>query len=209
MRLERRMRCRRSTVRVPWLRDATRQQLCLIWLADHNLRFGMFVGKRSRNTLQCSARPIARHPIVQPLSREIVEYLKRCCTGMKIGIGFILELPGHVPAVLLGKLDGLGDHADSPLGGGSYDHFRSKEPHELPPLDAKWLCHGDHKRVSLAGADHGKADSGISPCRLNDRLARLKLSGLFGRLDHPQSQSVLDGTKRVEGFNFYEKIHAL
>src|SRR6266481_543457 len=186
------MRCRRSTVRVPWLRDATRQQLCVIWLADHNLRFGTFLGKHPRNTLQCSARPIARHPIVQPLSGEIIEYLNRCCTGMKIGIGFILELPGHVPAVRLGKLDGLGDHADSPLGGGSYDHFRSKEPHELPPLDAKWLCHGDHKRVSLGGADHGETDPGISACRLYDRLARLELSRFFGCLDYPKGQSILD-----------------
>src|SRR5258708_3581156 len=62
---------------------------------------------------------------------------------------------------------------------------------------------------SLGDADHGKTNPGISACLLYDRLARLKLARFFGRLDSPESQSVLDGTKRVEGLNFYEKIHAL
>ena len=110
---------------------------------------------------------------------------------MNIGIGFVLKLPRHVPAMGLGKLDGLVDHAHSALGGGGYDDLRSKEPHELAPLDAKWLCHGDHKRVSLGCADHGKTDSRIPACRLYDCLARLKLSGFFGRLNYPERQSVL------------------
>ena len=110
---------------------------------------------------------------------------------MNIGIGFILKLPGHEPAMGLGKLDGLVDHAYSALGGGSYDDLRSKKPHQLTPLDAKWLCHGDHKRISLGCANHGKTNSRISAGRLYDRLARLELSRLFGRLDYPESQSVL------------------
>ena len=128
---------------------------------------------------------------------------------MNIGIGFILELPGHVPAMRFGKLDGLIDHANGALGGGSYNDLRSKEPHQLAPLDAEWLRHGDHKRIALGCANHGKANSRISACRLDDGLARLELSRLFGRLDHPESQSVLDRTKRIEGFNLHEKVHAL
>src|SRR5450631_2140420 len=62
---------------------------------------------------------------------------------------------------------------------------------ELTPLDAKWFCHSDHQRVSLGCANHGKTDPRISACRLYDRLARLKLSRLFGGLDYPKSQSVL------------------
>ena len=110
---------------------------------------------------------------------------------MKIGIGFILKLPSHEPAMRLGKLDGLGDHAHAALGGGSYDDLRPKEAHQLTPLHAKWLCHGHHKRISLGRANHGKTNPGISACRLYDRLAGLKLSRLFGRLDYPESQSVL------------------
>src|SRR5271169_7091390 len=101
---------------------------------------------------------------------------------MNIGIGFILKLPGHEPAMRLGKLDCFIDHAYGALSCGSYNDLRPKEPHELTPLNAKWLCHGEHKRVSLGCANHGKTDPGISACRLYHRLARLKLSRLFGRL---------------------------
>src|ERR1019366_7626191 len=110
---------------------------------------------------------------------------------MNIGIGFILKLPCHVPAMRLGQLDGLIDHADSTLRGGSYNNLRSKEPHELAPLDAERLCHGDYKRIPLGCANHGKTNSRISACRFYDRLARLELSRLFGRLNYPESQSVL------------------
>src|ERR1700681_3913476 len=128
---------------------------------------------------------------------------------MKIGIGFILKLPGHEPAMRLGKLDGLGDHAHTALSGGSYDDLRSKEAHQLAPLNAKRLCHGHHKRVSLGCANHGKTNPRVSACRLDDRLAGLKPSRLFGPLDDAQSQSVLDLAKRVEGFNLDEEVHAL
>ena len=99
-------------------------------------------------------------------------------------IGFILKLPGHEPAVRFGELVGLGDHAHAALGGGSYDDLRPKEAHELAPLDAKWLGHSDHKRVSLGCANHGKANSRVSASGLDDGLAGLELTGLFGCLDH-------------------------
>src|ERR1700674_1970864 len=110
---------------------------------------------------------------------------------MNIGIGLILKLPRHEPAMRLGKLDGLVDHADRPLGGGSYNDLRSKEPHELAPLYAKRLCHGDYKRISLGCANHGKRNPRISACRLDDRLGGFKLSRFFSRFDDPESQSVL------------------
>src|SRR5277367_5405043 len=127
---------------------------------------------------------------------------------MIIGIGFILKLPSHEPVMRLSELDGLSDHSHRALGSGSHNNLRSEEPHELTPLNAKWLCHGDHKRISLGCANHRKTNSRISACRLNDRLTRLELSGLFGRFDYSESQSVLDRTKRVECFNLHEKVHA-
>src|SRR5450631_2578622 len=123
---------------------------------------------------------------------------------MNIGIGFIFKLPGHVPAMGLGEFDGLVDHSYGALGGGSYDDLGSKEPHQLAPLDAEWLRHGNHKRISLGCANHSKANSRISACRLYHRLAGLELARLFGGLDHPKRQSVLHRTKRVESFNFHE-----
>src|SRR5579871_3359422 len=110
---------------------------------------------------------------------------------MYIGIGLILELAGHEPAMRFGKLDGFIDHAHSALSGGSYDDLRSKKPHQLTPLDAEWLSHRDHKRVSLGCANHGKPDPRISARRLYDRLTGLKLSGLLSCLDDSESQSIL------------------
>src|SRR4051794_26823082 len=127
---------------------------------------------------------------------------------MNIRIGFVLKLPGHEPAVRLGQFDGLVDHAYRALGGRRYDHFRAEKTHQLAPLDAEWLCHGDHKRMSLGRANHRKANSRIAACGLNDRLARLEFSRFFSGLDHPKRQSILHRTKRVEGFDLDEEIYS-
>src|SRR6185437_12733016 len=108
---------RRSTVRVPRLRDTTVQQLCVLGFANDNLRVGTLLGKHPSDALQGSTGSIARNPVVQPFSGEIVEYLAGRCARVDIGVGFILELPGHEPAMRLGELDRLIDHAYSALGG--------------------------------------------------------------------------------------------
>src|SRR5436309_11471599 len=127
---------------------------------------------------------------------------------MNIGIGFVLKLPGHEPAMRLCKLDRFVDHAYGALGGGSYDDLGSKKAHEFAPFNAEWLCHGDHKRISLGRANHRKTNSGVTAGGLNDRLARLELSGFFSRLDHAERQSVLDRPQRVESFDLDEKVYA-
>src|SRR5437763_12436564 len=126
---------------------------------------------------------------------------------MDVGIGFVLKLPGHEPTMLLRKLDCLVHHPYSALSSGRHNDLRSKKAHELAPLDAKWFRHSKHKRISLRRANHRETDSGIPACRLNDCLAWLKLARLFGRLDYPESQSVLHGTERVEGFNLDEDVY--
>ena len=105
------------------------------------------------------------------------------------------------------QLDGLVDHSYRALGGGSDDDFCAQKPHQPAPLDAERLRHGDHQRISLGGANHGKADSGVSAGRLDHGLAGLELSGFFRRLDDAERQPVLHRTERVEGFDFSEKIH--
>ena len=127
---------------------------------------------------------------------------------MDVGIGFVFKLPGHEPAMLLRKLDGLVDHPYSALSTGRHNDLRSEKAHELAPLDTKWLCHGKHKGISLRRANHRETDTGIPACRLYDCLARLKLARLFGRLDYPESQSVLHRTKRVESFNLDENVYS-
>ena len=202
------MRRRRSTVRVSRLCDAAGQQLRVLRFANDDFGFGTLLGKHPSDALERSAGSVARNPVIQPLSGEVVQYLARRRARVNIGIGFIFKLPGHEPAMRLGKLDGLVDHADGALGGGRDNHLCAKEPHQLAPFDAERLCHGNHKRISFGRANHGKTNSGISAGRLDDGLAGLELSGLFGRLDHPERQSVLYRTKRIEGFNLDEKVHA-
>jgi hypothetical protein len=143
------------------------------------------------HALQRSASPITSNPIVQPFVGEIVEYFACCRARVKIGIGFILKLPSHEPAMRLCKFDGLVDHSDSALGGGRYDDLGSKEPHKLTPLHAKWLRHRDDERVSLRGAHHGETNSCISAGRFDDCLTRLKISLPFRRLDYSEGQAVL------------------
>src|SRR5260370_42532684 len=99
---------------------------------------------------------------------------------MNVRIRFILKLPGHEPAVRLRKLDGLVDHPYGALGGGSYDDLRSEEPHELAPLNAESLGHGQHEGESLGCATRRKTDRRSSDCGLEDRLAGLKLYRFFG-----------------------------
>src|SRR5436190_13176280 len=114
---------------------------------------------------------------------------------MNVGIGFVFKLPGHEPAMLLGKLDGLVDHPYSALSSGRHNDLRSEKAHELAPFHTKWLCHSKHKRIPLRRANHRETDSGVSACRLDDCLAGLKLARLFGGLDYPESQSVLHRPK--------------
>src|SRR4051812_23808061 len=110
---------------------------------------------------------------------------------MNVGIGFVFKLPGHEPAMCLGKLDRLVDHSYGAFGGGRYDDLRAQKSHELAALDAERLGHGDHERIALGCANHGKTDPSISARRLDDRLARLKFSRFFGSFDYPKRQSVL------------------
>ena len=102
----------------------------------------------------------------------------------------------------------LVDHADGALGRGRDDDLGAEEAHQLAPLDAERLCHGHHQRISLGGADHGKADAGIAAGRLDHGLAGLQLAGFFGRLDHAERQAVLHRAKRIEGLDLHKEIDA-
>ena len=71
------------------------------------------------------------------------------------------------------------DHADRALGGGRDHHLGAEEAHQLPPLDAERLGHGQDARIALRRADHGEADAGIAAGRLDDRLAGLQFARLL------------------------------
>jgi len=102
---------------------------------------------------------------------------------MDVGIGLVLELPGHEPAVSFCEFCGLVDHADGAFGRGRDDDLRSQKSHQLAALNAKRLRHRDHQRVALRGAHHGKADAGVAAGSLDHRLARLQLARPLGGLN--------------------------
>ncbi len=127
---------------------------------------------------------------------------------MEIRVGLVLELPRHPPAMRLGKLDGLVDHADRALGRRRDHDLGAEEAHQLAPLDAESLRHGDDQRIALGGADHRKANAGVAAGRLDHGLARLQLAGFLRGLDHAEREAVFHRTERVEGFHFHEQVHA-
>ena len=117
---------------------------------------------------------------------------------MHVRIGLVLELARQEPAVGLGKLDSLFDHADASLGGRGEHHLGTEKAHQLAALDAEGLGHRDHQRIAFFGAHHGKADAGVAARGLDDRLAGFELAGPLRRLDHPESQAIL---YRAQGLN--------
>ena len=75
------------------------------------LRLGPLLAQHARHALERAARAVARDQVVEPLAREVVEDLRRRRARVHVGVGFVLELPAEEPAVRLGELDRLRQHA--------------------------------------------------------------------------------------------------
>ena len=127
----------------------------------------------SNTTDQGAAGAVAGDPIIELLAGEISQDLARGGALMNLGIGVVLELPGQIPAIGVGQFDRLVDHADGALGGRRQDHLRAEETHQLAPLDAEGLGHGDDQRIALGRAHHRKPDTGVTAGRLDHGLAGL------------------------------------
>ena len=102
----------------------------------------------------------------------------------------------------------LAHHARSLFGGWCQDNLRPQKTHQLAAFDAEALSHGNHQRIALLCADHGKSDTGIATGGLDNGLAGFQGAGFFRGLDHTQRQPVLDRSQWVEGFNLDEQIDA-
>jgi hypothetical protein len=93
-----------------------------------------------------------------------------------VGVGFVLELTGHEPAVRLRQLDRLLNHAEGAVGGRGQDHLGAEKAHQAAALNAEAFGHGHDQRVALLGADHRQADPGIAARRLDHSLAGLQFA---------------------------------
>ena len=138
---------------------------------------------------------------MDPLAFEVGEDLARRRAGVHVGVGLVVELAAEEPAVLLGQLDRLVEHAAALLARGREHHPGAEEAQELAPLDAEALGHRQHQRIALLGADHRQADAGVAAGRLDHGLAgrraapRRSASSITAR-----GHAVLDRAERVERF---------
>src|ERR1700733_5753794 len=206
MRLEIRMGLSGRTVGQALLLDPGLEQRRVRGFADDDLRLRALLSEYAADPLQRAAGAIAGHPKVEPVVGEVVDDFARGGAGMKVRIGFVLELPCHEPAVGFGQFYGLFDHSDGPLGPGRQYNLRAAKAHQSPPFDGEGLGHRVDERIAFRGADHGEPEAGIAACRLDDGLAGLELSGLLGGLDHAQRQPVLDGAEWIERLDLHIEV---
>ena len=137
---------------------------------------GRSFSEHPRHALERPAGAVAGHPVVEPVAREVGEDLPRRRARVVVGVGLVLELARHEPAIRGGQRLHLPDHADGALRRRGDHHLGPQEPHQPAPLDAERLGHDEHQRIALGRADHGQADAGVAAGRLDDGLARLQRS---------------------------------
>src|SRR5690606_31664681 len=197
----------RAVRRTP-LPDPAAEHLRVVGPGGDDLRRQPGLLQRARDALQRAAGPETGNPIVEPLAGEVGDYLLRRRRGMHVGVRLVLELPAQEPAVRLGELDGLLQHAGAFFGGRRQHDLRAEEAQQLAALDAEAFRHRDDERVALLRADHREPDAGVAARRLDDGLAGRKLAGLLRALDHGERHPVLDRAHRVEGLDLHVDVHA-
>ena len=87
------------SVGIGFLRHAAADQRGFRRLADDDLGLRPLLGQYAPDPLEGAAGPVAGDPVVEPLVFEIVEDLDGCRARVEIGVGLVLELAGHEPAV--------------------------------------------------------------------------------------------------------------
>ena len=202
------MAAARLAVGVARLRDAAAEHRRVVGLARDDARVGARLLQRARDALQRAAGAEARDPVVEPLAGEVGEDLLRRRARVHVGVGFVLELPAEEPAVRLGELDGLREHAAALLRRRREHDLGAEEAHQLAALDAEVLGHHDDERIALLRADHREPDAGVAARGLDDRLAGLQRAASLGALDDGPRQAVLDRAHRIEGLDLDVHVHA-
>ncbi len=192
VRTEERMAPRRRTVGPARLRDAAAEELRVVGLAHDDLGLRPLLAQHARDALQCATRAEPRDPVIELLALEGFENLWRRGARVHVGIGLVLELPAQEPAMRLGELDRLGEHATALERCRRQHHLRAEKAHHLAPLDAEVFRHGHHQRVALLRAHHGEADTRVAAGCLDDGLAWAQRAALFGVFDNTERQAVFD-----------------
>ena len=196
-----------SPVGVPLLGLARADELGVGRLGEHDLHVGPGLPDDPPDARDGAAGAVAGDEIVELLALEVADDLGRRRALVDRGVGVGLELMGEEPAVGLGELLGLLDHAEALLRLRREHDLGPEHAHELAPLDREGLDHGDDQRIALGGADHGEADAGVAARRLDHGLAGLELTLALGLLDDVEGEPVLDRGRRIEELALHEHPH--
>mmetsp|Transcript_27370 Transcript_27370/g.76771 ORF Transcript_27370/g.76771 Transcript_27370/m.76771 type:complete len:243 (+) Transcript_27370:584-1312(+) len=120
---------------------------------------------------------------------------------MDLGIVGIVELLQQEPTLGRSDLLGLADGASHALGRWREDDVGAEGLEEHAAFHAHALRHRENELVPLAGGHHGQPDAGVSAGGLHeDGLARRDVPAFFCLRDHAERDAVLDGIRRVGGF---------
>src|SRR5690606_23278116 len=120
----------------------------------------------------------------------------------------VVELPAEEPAVRLGELACLREHARTLLRRRRQHDLRTEEAQQLAALDAEAFGHRHDERIAFLRADHREADAGVAARRLDDGLPGGELAGLLGALDDGARHAVLDRAHRIEGLDLDPDVDA-
>src|SRR5438045_6093845 len=143
----------RTAISVALLRRLTADHRCVGRLRQNDLYLRSLLRQNATDTFQRPARPEPRHPIIETLTREIVDDLSRRRLRVVIRIRLVLELPRQEPAILLRELVDLLYHTGCALGRRRENHLGSEETHQFSPLDAERFRYRHHSRVAFRRAD--------------------------------------------------------
>ena len=80
------------SVGVPLLLDAAREHRRVVGLANYDLCFRPLFGKHTGNAFQRAAGTESRDPVIEALTREVIQNFLRCGAGVHVGVGFVFKL---------------------------------------------------------------------------------------------------------------------
>ena len=169
--------------------------------ATNDLRLGTFLVEHARHALERAAGAEARHPVVEPLAREVGDDLRAVVREWIVGVRFVLELAREEPAVLLRQLDRLLHHARPAVRRRRENDLRAEEAHQLATLDAERLGHRHDERISL------RAHTMASPMPVLPLVASITVCpGLSAPVrlrvfDDAERETILDRAEWIEGLD--------
>ena len=119
---------------------------------------------------------------------------------VNFGVGRILELLRDDRIRNFGhELVGTCDRFAHALGAFGQHQLRAKQLEHLAPLDRHGVGHDQNQPIAAGRGNESERDAGIARRRLDQRgNARADLAGGFERLDHRDTDAILDAGDRVE-----------